>query len=450
MGSVYEAFHERMDRRVAIKVINAALVDHPEALRRFDQEVRTAAKLDHPNVARAYDADEFGAVRVLVMEFVAGQSLEKFLAKRGRLSVVDACRLVRQALVGLQHASDRGMVHRDLKPHNLMLTPDGKVKILDFGLAKIASERRRSDKLTRDNALMGTPLYLAPEQALDAAQADIRADIYSLGCTLYCLLTGAPPFDGDTEMKVLMAHQNETPRPLSEVRGDVPQAFSDLVERMLAKKPANRPQTPKEVAEALLPFARGDSVVSSKPSAERAAGEAAADPLAFLTKDRPIAPAVPSRRAAKPKARPQRGRFWTSLGALAAAFAFAAWAIVVIIIRTQQGTIIIRDVPSDAEVTIDGNKVTLKQAGEEMHIEALDKGDHELKITLDGKSVWTKDVKLESGGQTVQVRYEPTESSAERRSEIHSGNPDAQARHPGGKVLEGGLVRRPGKSKSRT
>src|SRR5262249_45831348 len=155
-------------------------------------------------------------------EFVAGQSLDKFLAKRGRLTVGEACRCVRQALVGLQHAHDRGLVHRDLKPQNLMLTPEGKIKILDFGLAKVARERQQSSGLTRDHALMGTDAYLAPEQALDAARADIRADIYSLGCTLYCLLTGAPPFKRDTAMQLLMAHQHDAPRPLSEVRPDIP------------------------------------------------------------------------------------------------------------------------------------------------------------------------------------------------------------------------------------
>ncbi len=258
MGAVYEAYHELMDRHVAIKVINPSLVDHPAALARFDQEVKSAAKLDHPNVCHAYDADEFGSLRVLVMEFVPGRSLENFLAERGRLSVVEACRLVRQAMIGLDHAHARGMVHRDLKPQNLMLTPDGKVKILDFGLAKIAIERQQAQGLTRTNALMGTPHYLAPEQALDAAQADIRADIYSLGCTLYCLLAGAPPFDHGTEMKVLLAHQHEAPRPLHELLPDVPSELSALVDRMLAKSPSARPQTPKEVAQALLPFAKGE------------------------------------------------------------------------------------------------------------------------------------------------------------------------------------------------
>ncbi len=190
MGSVYEAYHERMDRQVAIKVVNSALVDHPGALKRFDQEIKAAAKLDHPNVARAYDADELGSLPALVMEYVPGQSLDRVLARRGRVGVAEAAGMVRQAMIGLDHAHVRGMVHRDLKPQNLMLTPDGKVKILDFGLAKMASERRVNSGLTRDNVMLGTPHYLAPEQALDAAKADIRADIYSLGCTLYCLLAG--------------------------------------------------------------------------------------------------------------------------------------------------------------------------------------------------------------------------------------------------------------------
>ena len=176
-------------------------------------------------------------LRALVMEFVPGQSLDRYLAKQGALSVRQACDFMQQAAAGLNNAFKQGMVHRDLKPQNMMLTPDGKIKILDFGLAKLASERRKGDGLTRENALMGTAAYLAPEQALDAAKADVRADIYALGCTLYCLLAGTPPFAADTEMKVLLAHQHDTPRPLIEVRPDVPQELSDLVDRMLAKNP---------------------------------------------------------------------------------------------------------------------------------------------------------------------------------------------------------------------
>ena len=399
MGAVYEAFHERMDRRVAIKIINPSLLDHPEALARFDQEVKTAAKLDHPNVAHAYDADEFGTLRVLVMEFVPGESLDSFLSKRGRLTVVEACRLMRQAMVGLDHAHARGMVHRDLKPQNLTLTPDGKVKILDFGLAKIAGEQKQAQALTRTNALMGTPHYLAPEQALDAAKADIRADIYSLGCTLYCLLTGAPPFDGETEMKVLLAHQNKTPRPLCEVCPDVPQELSDLVDRMLAKNPSDRPQTPKEVAEALLPFAKGESPL--------AAGQPG-DALGFLEAAQQKAASMPLSATTRSMPKPQRVWWWSGGAAgLLVAFLLIAWAAGVFSVRTPEGTIIIENVPADADVLVDGETVTLSRSGEVVTITAVSKGDHHLKLVQDGKVIWTSDVAVTFGGQPVRVRYEP-------------------------------------------
>ena len=259
MGSIYEAHHNFMHRPVVIKIVNAALVQHPEALRRFYQEMEAVGQVDHPNIARALDADKIGELQLLVLELVPGQNLQEFLTKRGRLSVADACRCVRQACVGLQHAHERGLVHRDLKPHNLMLTPDGKIKILDFGLAKIASEQRTATGLTREKSMMGTPDYLAPEQALDAATADIRADIYSLGCVLYCLLTGAPPFAGGTEVQVILAHQHDMPQPLTELRGDVPQELSDLIDRMLAKNPDDRPQTPREVAQRCCLLPKGKS-----------------------------------------------------------------------------------------------------------------------------------------------------------------------------------------------
>ncbi len=390
MGSVFAAYHERMDRPVAIKVINSALVDHPEALNRFDQEVKAAAKLDHPNVARAYDADEFGSLRVLVMEYVPGQSLDRLLNARGRLTVVEACRLMRQAMIGLDHAHARGMVHRDLKPQNMMLTPTGKLKILDFGLAKIASEQRAGAGLTRDNALMGTPHYLAPEQALDAARADIRADIYSLGCTLYCLLSGSPPFNGDTEMKVLLAHQNDTPRPLCEVNREVPRELSDLVDRMLAKNPDDRPQTPKEVAEALLPFAKGEFT----PPAEQPA-----DPFAFAETE------SATRRATTAVAPSGRWR-WSGVAAVVLlTLLFGGWALGVFTLRTPPGTIIVVDLPADVDVQVDGTAVTLSRDGNSMRITAVAQGTHHLKFLRDGHQVWASDAKVDVGDEQVRVTY---------------------------------------------
>jgi serine/threonine protein kinase len=230
--------------------------------------LQIAAQLDHRNIVRAYDAERAGDLQLLAMEFVEGQSLAELVTKKGPLPIAYACNYVLQAALGLQHAHERNMVHRDIKPQNLMLTTKGVVKILDFGLARLRSERRTSNELTRDNAMMGTPEYIAPEQAQDSKKADIRADIYSLGCTLFFLLTGRPPFRGSDWLAVVMAHLKDAPPPLENWRADVPPELADLVTRMLAKDPAARLQTPKEVAEALLPFTK--SARGSQTTAPRA------------------------------------------------------------------------------------------------------------------------------------------------------------------------------------
>src|SRR5438067_3283118 len=179
MGSVYKAEHRVMERPVALKVLNPRLIANVKALQRFQQEVKAAARLAHPNIVTAHDADEAGGVHFLVMEHVEGQSLAEFVEKHGRMSVPRACECIRQAALGLQHAFEKGMVHRDIKPHNLMLNPQGRVKILDFGLARFASERegaapltdaagpKAPGGLTQSGMLMGTPDYLSPEQATD-------------------------------------------------------------------------------------------------------------------------------------------------------------------------------------------------------------------------------------------------------------------------------------------
>src|SRR5207247_504467 len=153
-----------------------------------------AARLQHPNVVTAYDAEQAASLHLLVMEYVEGVNLAKYLEPEGPLPVEHACNFVRQAALGLQHAFEQGMVHRDIKPQNMMLTPKGQIKLLDFGLARMASEQTTGKFQTAAGVYMGTPEFMAPEQATDARTADIRADIYSLGCTLFCLLTGRPPF----------------------------------------------------------------------------------------------------------------------------------------------------------------------------------------------------------------------------------------------------------------
>ncbi|MFN0021300.1 MAG: SUMF1/EgtB/PvdO family nonheme iron enzyme [Pirellulaceae bacterium] len=265
MGSVFRAEHRVMNRPVALKVIDRHLVQTPGLVERFHREVQAAAKLSHPNIVTAYDAEQAGDLHFLVMEIVEGHDLAEVVRQRGRLPVQEACEYVRQAALGLQHASERGMVHRDIKPQNLMLTasPDasapGVIKILDFGLAQFATEIAETSGLTQVGAMMGTPDYMAPEQARDAHSADIRADIYSLGCTLYCLLSGGAPFPQGSIVEKIMAHVERQPKPLQELRNDVPPKLAAVLAKMMAKAPGDRYQTPAEVAEALLPFASSDA-----------------------------------------------------------------------------------------------------------------------------------------------------------------------------------------------
>jgi WD40 repeat protein len=254
MGAVYRAEHRLMERPVALKVIHADLLKDPVLVRRFRSEVKAAARLAHPNIVAAYDAEQAGGVHFLVMEFVEGVTLARVVARRGPLPAGAACDYARQAALGLQHAHEKGMVHRDVKPQNLMLTPAGQVKVLDFGLARLA-RRTNLRRLTEVGEVMGTPDYIAPEQATDSSRVDIRADVYSLGCTLFFLITGRPPFpDGSVEDK-LHAHLRQPPPPLT----GVPAPLARVVERMLAKSPGQRYQTPAEVAQALAPFAQADN-----------------------------------------------------------------------------------------------------------------------------------------------------------------------------------------------
>jgi hypothetical protein len=267
MGAVYKAQHRRMERLVALKVISPTLVDRPDMVERFGREVKAAARLAHPNIVTAFDADQVADTHFLVMEFVEGTSLAQQVEQHGQLPVAVACDYVRQAALGLQHAFEQGMVHRDVKPHNLMVTPGGRVKILDFGLARFvretasarpaaAAEAGPPGPLTGAGMVMGTADFIAPEQAADPGGSDIRADVYSLGCTLYYLLAGHAPFPEGTAQDKLLAHAERTARPLTELRGDVPPRLTQVVDRMMAKDPADRYQTPAEAADALAPFIR--------------------------------------------------------------------------------------------------------------------------------------------------------------------------------------------------
>jgi serine/threonine protein kinase len=248
MGVVYKAIHRLMERVVALKVLNHSLTTRPGFAERFRREAKAAARLSHPNIVAAYDADEAAGTHFLVMEFVAGTTLDQEVARRGPLPVREACDLVRQVALGLQHAHERGLVHCDIKPHNLLLTSSGQVKILDFGLARVLEEGGIGSVTLPSGTVLGTPDYVAPEQARDPRSADIRSDIYSLGCTLYHLLAGRPPFPSGTPLQKLLAHQECSPPALAAVRADVPQSLACVLEGMLAKDPGNRYPTPADLA----------------------------------------------------------------------------------------------------------------------------------------------------------------------------------------------------------
>jgi hypothetical protein len=220
---------------------------------RFVREARAVAALDHPNIVRAIDIDKDDRFHFLVMEYVDGIDLQDLVSKHGRLDTGRACHYVAQAALGLQHAHEAGWVHRDIKAGNLLVDRGGTVKILDMGLARLTTDH--TDQLTKqfdDAAIIGTADYLAPEQSLPGEKVDARADIYSLGFTLYFLLTGKTPFGTGSVLQKIVAHQVKEPKPISAVRPDLPKDLTLLIEKMMAKSPAHRPQTAREVAAKLM------------------------------------------------------------------------------------------------------------------------------------------------------------------------------------------------------
>lgn|GEM_PF-7001089 len=258
MGVVYKAEHRVMGRMVALKILSPEVMANPNAIDRFRREVHIASRLTHPNIVTAYDADEAGGLHFLVMEFVDGESLDKLVAREGPLPVSLACGYIYQAAIGLQYAHAQGMIHRDIKPHNLMLTRSGQIKILDFGLARIAvgggdPTSVTALELTQSRAVVGTPDFLSPEQAR-CVTPDPRSDLYSLGCTLYFLLVGRPPFGGVGPFAKMIAHVREPIPDVTEDRPGTPDELGRIIEKLMAKAPEDRYQTAAEVIEALRPF----------------------------------------------------------------------------------------------------------------------------------------------------------------------------------------------------
>jgi serine/threonine protein kinase len=258
VSQVFKAWHTVRNCVVALKVIHPELLAKPEAVARFQREMRIVTQLSHPSIVQAFDDVPIGVTHFYAMEFIEGTDLNKLVQLGGPLPVDQACDAVRQVALGLQHAHEKGLVHRDIKPANVVrLVNSSAIKILDMGLARLRLTPGASggpEVLTVQGAMMGSPDYVSPEQARDARSVDIRADIYSLGATLYFLLTGQPPFPGGSLLDKIAKHIN-APRPaVRALRPEVPEALDAMVSRMMARKPDERYQTPVEAADALAPF----------------------------------------------------------------------------------------------------------------------------------------------------------------------------------------------------
>ena len=262
MGAVLKAEHIRMKRMVAVKVLSKAVTKQPELVKRFEREVEAIARLRHPNIVTAYDADEDRGTHFLVMEYIPGRDLAVVVGQRGGLPVAEAVNYICQAARGLEYAHHCGIVHRDIKPGNLLLGDDGIVRVLDLGLARIDVFGGTRDGLTTTGSVMGTIDYMSPEQAEDTRRADARSDIYSLGCTLYSLLTAKPMFLADTVMQRLLAHREAPVPDLRSSRPDVPDSLLRIFHRMVAKRPDERFASMTDLVAALSDL---DRPVESSP-----------------------------------------------------------------------------------------------------------------------------------------------------------------------------------------
>jgi serine/threonine protein kinase len=256
-STVYLGEHMLVKRRVAIKVLPAARSENPAALARFYREARAAGALDHPHLVKAHDVDCENGLHFLIMDYVDGSSLQQIVARFGSLAIDRAAHYIRQAAHALQAAHTAGLVHRDVKPANILLDRQGVIRVLDLGLARFFSDREDPLTLKYDNnTVLGTADYVAPEQALNSHDVDIRADIYSLGATFYFLLTARTLFPEGQITHKLIWHQTRQPTPLRQLRPETPAELAAVVERMIDKRPDRRYQTPAEVMEALTPWTR--------------------------------------------------------------------------------------------------------------------------------------------------------------------------------------------------
>lgn len=248
MADVYLAHQNSLNRQVAIKTLKSNLASDKKYVERFEREAKAAAALNQPNIVQIYFVGEEQGIHFIVQEYIRGQNLKQYLQRHSVVEPILAINVIRQVSLALQAASEQGVIHRDIKPENIMLTPTGDVKVTDFGLARVSNQGRTD--LTQVGITMGTPLYMSPEQ-LEGQTVDVRSDIYSLGITAFHMLVGRPPFEGDSPLTLAVQHVKKSPPPLSKLRPDLSPEFIAIVEKMIAKKPSDRFQSPSDVIKSL-------------------------------------------------------------------------------------------------------------------------------------------------------------------------------------------------------
>lgn len=402
MATVYLAEHQRLKRQCAIKILPRERVDEPGWLDRFDREMTTVASLEHPNVVRATDAGHEDGWHYLVMEYLEGLDVGQVAGRMQRLSIPDACEIVRQAAQGLDHIHRCGLVHRDIKPSNLMLTRDGTVKLLDLGLVLSGDDPLAvEDRLTTVGHLMGTLPYMSPEQLLDSRDVDARADIYALGATLYRLISGRPPHTPNRGLaKQVMAITGNDAMPLSSIRDDVDKELSDYVQQLISKRPEERPAVASSIAESLEVFSRNATLKRTLRTAQRI--PATANQLPSL------APSLMESPSEPPKGR----RSWWIASAAVLMFLLAGWTFKIV---TDRGDLVIKGVSRDVTLEVrKGDKLV-----ETLQVEATDenrfklrKGEYEIAIV--GATGLTLDEGIVTIGRGTETRLE-LQSEAESR-----------------------------------
>jgi len=266
MAEVYLAEQTQLKRNVAVKVLHKERVSDETYLKRFKTEAMAAGSLSHPNIIQVLTIGEQDGIQYIAQEYVPGMNLREYLARKGPPELALAVRIIRQVASALQAAHNAGIVHRDIKPENIMLTRKGEVKVADFGLAQLTQGGERVN-LTQDGITMGTPLYMSPEQ-VNGSKLDLRTDIYSLGVTCYHMLSGAPPFRGETAISIAVQHLKQAPEPLEKIRGDLPPLLCRIVHKMMAKDPEKRYQSAQAIAKDLKRVTAGDDAHEEHPTSE--------------------------------------------------------------------------------------------------------------------------------------------------------------------------------------